>query len=264
MGENIISTCKGLLGKTKDNTKAWKDLAELCYHPTFELTKTSGKPRASFCLIPQQRKEVMKWMKRLKFHNGYTTGLRWSVNVTTGKLTMLKSHDYHIIMERLLPIMFRGYLDHVVLMVLVELSFFYRQLCAKEIMVEMMEKLIWVLLCKMEKKFPLGFFNPMQHLLIHHSYEARVGGPFQYRWMYHIERTLRYLEPMVGNRARVEVCITKSFMLKEVGYFSSVYFAEQYNFNAPKMRYNVDEEPPCSYLSIFASRGTTVGSRTSY
>jgi hypothetical protein len=64
------------------------------------------------------------------------------MNVTTGKLTVLKSHDYHIIMERLLPIMFRGYLDHVVLMVLVELSFFYRQLCAKEIMVEMMEKLI--------------------------------------------------------------------------------------------------------------------------
>jgi hypothetical protein len=30
------------------------------------------------------------------------------------------------------------------------------------------------------------------------------------------------------------------------------------------MRYNVDEEPPCSDLSIFALRGTTVGSRMSY
>jgi hypothetical protein len=30
------------------------------------------------------------------------------------------------------------------------------------------------------------------------------------------------------------------------------------------MRYNVDEEPPCSDLSIFALRGTTVGSSTSY
>jgi hypothetical protein len=30
------------------------------------------------------------------------------------------------------------------------------------------------------------------------------------------------------------------------------------------MWYNVDEEPPCSDLSIFASRGTTVGSRMSY
>jgi hypothetical protein len=30
------------------------------------------------------------------------------------------------------------------------------------------------------------------------------------------------------------------------------------------MRYNVDEDPSCSNLSIFALRGTTVGSSTSY
>jgi hypothetical protein len=49
-------------------------------------------------------------------------------------------------------------------MVLVELSYFYRQLCAKEITVEMMQKLekeIPVLLYKMEKKIPTGVFNPM-------------------------------------------------------------------------------------------------------
>jgi hypothetical protein len=92
-------------------------------------------------------------------------------------------------------------------MVLAELSYFYRQLCAKEITVEMIKKLekeIPVLLCKMEKFFLLGFFNPMQHLLIHLLDEAKVGGPIQYSWMYHIERVLRYLKPMiVGNRARV-------------------------------------------------------------
>jgi hypothetical protein len=30
------------------------------------------------------------------------------------------------------------------------------------------------------------------------------------------------------------------------------------------LMYNVDEEPPCRDLSIFASRGTTIGSSTSY
>jgi hypothetical protein len=99
-------------------------------------------------------------MKELKFPDGYVVGLRRSVNVTTGKLTGLKSHDYHIIMERLLPVIFRGYLDDVVWMVLVELSYFYRHPCVKEITVEMMEKLekeISVPLYKMEKFFPLGF-----------------------------------------------------------------------------------------------------------
>jgi hypothetical protein len=79
---------------------------------------------------------------------------------------------------------------------LAELSYFYRQLCAKEITVEMMEKLekeIPVLLCKVEKFFPPEFFNPIQYILIHLPYEAKVGGHVQYRWMYHIERALRYL-----------------------------------------------------------------------
>jgi hypothetical protein len=48
------------------------------------------------------------------------------VNMTTGKLIGLKSHNYHIIMERLMPVMFWGYLDDVVWMVLVELNYFYR------------------------------------------------------------------------------------------------------------------------------------------
>jgi hypothetical protein len=34
-------------------------------------------------------------------------------------------------MERFLPVMFGGYFDDVVWMMLAELSYFYRQLCAK-------------------------------------------------------------------------------------------------------------------------------------
>jgi hypothetical protein len=73
----------------------------------------------------------------------------------------------------------------------------YRQLYAKEIKKEMMEKLekeIPVLLCKLEKIFPLGWFNPMQHLLVYLPYEAKVGVLQQYRWMYPIERALKSLE----------------------------------------------------------------------
>jgi hypothetical protein len=61
---------------------------------------------ASFGLKPQQMKELMRWMKVLKFPDGYAAGLRRSVNIATEKLIGLKSHDYHIIMERLLLVMF--------------------------------------------------------------------------------------------------------------------------------------------------------------
>jgi hypothetical protein len=83
-------------------------------------------------------------------------------------------------MKRLLLVMFYGYLDDDVWMTLAELSHFYRQLCAKEIKKEMMKKLeeeISMLIYKLKKIFPPGWFNIMQHLLIHLSYEAKLGGP---------------------------------------------------------------------------------------
>jgi hypothetical protein len=40
-------------------------------------------------------------MKKIKFSDGYVVGLKIAVNLKTGKLTGLKSHDFHILMERL-------------------------------------------------------------------------------------------------------------------------------------------------------------------
>jgi hypothetical protein len=77
----------------------------------------------------------------LKFPHGYAAGLKRCVNVKEGKIHGLKSHDYHIILKRLLPIMLRGYLDDDIWETLAELNYFYRQLCAKEIKKDMMEKL---------------------------------------------------------------------------------------------------------------------------
>jgi hypothetical protein len=48
------------------------------------------------------------------------------VNVTAGKIHGLKSHGCHIIMERLLLVILRGYLDDDIWEVLAELSYFYR------------------------------------------------------------------------------------------------------------------------------------------
>jgi hypothetical protein len=55
------------------------------------------------------------------------------VNVKTGKLSGLKSDDYHIIMEKLLHVMFRGFVKNDVWKSLAKIRYFYRHLCAKEI-----------------------------------------------------------------------------------------------------------------------------------
>ena len=99
----------------------------------------------------------------------------------------MKSHDFHIWIERILPAMVRDYVPEHVWPALSELRYIFRQLCAKELsrtVVADLERLAPVLLCKLEKTFPPGFFNPMQHLILHLPYEARMGGPVQGRWCY--------------------------------------------------------------------------------
>jgi hypothetical protein len=122
----------------------------------------------------------LEWFQELKFPDGYATNLRRGVNFETMRINGMKSHDYHIFMERLLPVMIRGYLPENIWQVMAELSFFYRQLCAKEIdpnLISSIEHEAPMLLCKLEKIFPPAFFNPMQHLILHLPYEARMGGP---------------------------------------------------------------------------------------
>lgn len=112
------------------------------------------------------------------------------------KIHGLKGHDYHIFMERLLLVMIRGFVNKDVWEALAELSYFYRMLCAKEIdpiQMLQLEQNIPIIICKWEKLFSPGFFNSMEHLMIHLPYQARVGGPVKYRWMYTIEWYIKFL-----------------------------------------------------------------------
>jgi hypothetical protein len=119
----------------------------------------------------------------LKFPNCYAENTKRAVNVGTGKLNGMKSHDYHIFIERLMPVMFRAYFKPDLWKMFAKLSYFYRQICAKQVskaMMQSLEKGIEVHVCKVETVFPHGWFNAMQHLLVHFPWEGRVGGPVQF------------------------------------------------------------------------------------
>jgi hypothetical protein len=119
----------------------------------------------------------------LKFPDCYAENTKRVVNVGTGKLNGMKSHDYHIFIERLMPVMFRAYFKPDLWKMFAKLSYFYRQICAKQVskaMMQSLEKGIEVHVCKVETVFPHGWFNAMQHLLVHFPWEGRVGGPVQF------------------------------------------------------------------------------------
>jgi hypothetical protein len=121
--------------KSKDNVKSRLDQANLCDRPKYNIPKPKPgkrwkKPAAPYVLTKPQRKEVLEWFETLMFPDGYAANLRRGVNLTTMRINGLKSHDYHIWIERLLPVMVRGYIPDHIWKVLSELSYFFHILCA--------------------------------------------------------------------------------------------------------------------------------------
>jgi hypothetical protein len=111
----IISMCFDVTNFSKDNVNARKDLAVVCNCPSLE-PKINAKgnlnrSHAPYCLKAAERKVVLRWLKKLKFLNRYASNIKQAINISTGKLNGLKSHDYHIIIERLMTLIFRGYFD---------------------------------------------------------------------------------------------------------------------------------------------------------
>ena len=61
---------------------------------------------------------------------------------------------------------------------------FFKGLTSTTIKVEDMERLerdIPIIIFKLERIFPPGFFDSMEHLPIHLPYEEKITGPMQYR-----------------------------------------------------------------------------------
>lgn len=210
VAESVFHTVLNIPEKTKDNVKARVDQERLCDRKNLNMRPPQPnrrnwvKPHADFYLVATQKKEAFSWLKYVvRFPDSYASKISNGVNLSSCRVTELKSHDYHIWIERLMPVMVRGYLPDHVWPPLAELSHFFRTLCAKEICKDMMNKLsekVPELLCKLEIIFPLGFFTLMAHLILHLSYEAVMGGPLQFRWQFSIEREFMHIRMKCGNK----------------------------------------------------------------
>ena len=104
--------------------------------------------------------------------------------------------------------MVRGYVPNNVWQVLALLSFFFRQLCAKKLsltVIEEMERMTHVLICKLEKIFPPGFFNPMQHMILQLPYEAQMGGQCRPIGAIQLRNVKRFFELNVKINAKLKL-----------------------------------------------------------
>ncbi|XP_047323357.1 uncharacterized protein LOC124927061 [Impatiens glandulifera] len=149
---------------------------------------------------------------------GFCSNIADCIDLNEKKIRGLKSHDYHIILEYLLPLATRGLIPEDVYDAVVNLSKFFRLLCYKSLNkcdLDQLQLDIVITLCKLEKIFPPSFFDIMVHLPVHLAFETYLGGPVHYRWMYPIEQYMGTLKNYLRNNFFSEGSISESYLVNE-------------------------------------------------
>jgi len=111
----------------------------------------------------------------------------------------------------------------------VGVGLFFRDLCSRTLQkdrLQILKQNIVLIICNLEKIFPPSFFDVMQHLPVHLPYEAELGGPVNYRWMYVFERNFKKLKAKAKNKRFAARSIVESYINEEIAYFTEHYFAD--------------------------------------
>ena len=130
------------------------------------------------------------------------------------KLVSQKSHDCHVLMQQLLPIAIRGIAEYDLWAILTRLCVFFNVVCGKVFDIEKLDELEnegYLILCHFEKLFVPLFFDIIVHLVR----EIKLCGPIHLRWMYPIERSIKFLKGYVKNAYRPEASIVQKYVSEE-------------------------------------------------
>ncbi|KAG7572280.1 Transposase Tnp1/En/Spm-like [Arabidopsis suecica] len=221
---SIVSTLLNC-GKSKDGLNARKDLEELGIRKELH-PKTKGKRTyllAAMWSLSKTEKKIFCWrLFDFKGPDGYCSNISRGVSLQDCKITGLKSHDYHRVIDR----------EHILTL----------------------EAEVVETLCMFERFFPPSFFDIMVHLTVHLGREARLGGPVHFRWMYPFERYMKVLKHFVRNTARPEGCIAECYLAEEC-----IQFCNEFLKKTTNVQEKVDGNTEYDNSSILEGRPISTG-----
>jgi hypothetical protein len=119
----------------------------------------------------------------------------------------LKSHNYHILMQQILPLALCELMCKV-----------FRCLCTKVYNPANFQSLkadVAKSMALLEIEFPPSFFDILTHLPYHLEEELDMCGPVNAQWMYLVERYMKVLKNYMRNMARPKACMAEGYLKDE-------------------------------------------------
>nr|AAK92550.1 Putative transposable element [Oryza sativa Japonica Group] len=113
--KNLCVNLLGFLdvyGKSKDTLEARNDLKHIeqrgDLHPEPKEKGSRFLSPASYTLIKAEKGSMFECLESIKVPSGYSTNIKRIISTKEKKFTSLKSHDCHVLMTQLLPVVIRG------------------------------------------------------------------------------------------------------------------------------------------------------------
>ena len=109
--DSIIGTLLNIEGKTKDTLKSRIDLTHLGIRQGLQV-QDEGKPRdmapAVYILDMVKTKVFCEVLSRVRFPHGFASNPERRVSAYGNKVQGLKTHDCHVLLQRVLHVILRG------------------------------------------------------------------------------------------------------------------------------------------------------------
>nr|AAX95159.1 transposon protein, putative, CACTA, En/Spm sub-class [Oryza sativa Japonica Group]AAX96751.1 transposon protein, putative, CACTA, En/Spm sub-class [Oryza sativa Japonica Group]ABA92366.1 transposon protein, putative, CACTA, En/Spm sub-class [Oryza sativa Japonica Group] len=249
----------GVYGKSKDTleadsrgfTGACVAVAQACndlkhmeqrgdLHPEPKEKGSHYLSPASYTLSKAEKESMFECLESIKVPSGYSTNIKRIISTKEKKFTNLKSHDCHVLMTQLLPVVIRGILSDNVRATITKLCAFLNAISQKVIDPDRLEALqneVVQCLVSFELIFPPSFFNIMTHLLCHLVKEISILEPVYLHNMFPFERYMGVLKKYVCNRARPEASIAKGYGTEKVIEFYVEFIEDLRPIGVPESRH---------------------------
>lgn len=226
---NIAKSVLKFLFGDKDTSDSWRDLQHMgAQHKLWLRSRgnrsTFVKPHAPYVLTDAKKKIFIDELSAIRTPKGYGSAL--SKHLWKSKLSGLKSHDFHCLIEQIIHVVSRTLLWPFERTTLIRLGKCFNRICARVVDKSDLPALrLYVIetMCYLEVYFPPSFFDIMQHNLIHLVDEMEMCGPVGGHWMYPCERYLGTLKSYVRNKTHPDALMANGYVAKEALGFCTEY-----------------------------------------